>query len=343
MDAGIAMPARLLCHDPCWQEIGYAAPHLEFRVRSDALSRCRFRTKQPHLQLDAYLGKYRYKVLGREFRTAISDSERDSSMPKHLLVLLCSLIFSASAAYGGVIYENDTLHVYVDGNATCYGYQYPQDIANLGLIASQASPTTFVFASASQAYTGFSVSLNVYSDPAYTNQLTSIYVTGFGAYNGSETNFSTYYSEVLPSGYWQIVASSACSPTAAGGGFTGLTISQDGYGSTTTLTPSSSSVALNDPVTLAATVTAPASGNTPTGSISFSDQYGLIATVPLSNNGTASYTTSSLYVGSHLITASYSGDATLAGSASTAITETIQINGALIYQKPCAPCLCRRE
>ncbi|MBR7784167.1 autotransporter family protein, partial [Undibacterium luofuense] len=72
------------------------------------------------------------------------------------------------------------------------------------------------------------------------------------------------------------------------------------------------------PVTLSASVN-PASS---TGSISFMDGAVKLATVPL-NNGTASFVTKDLAVGSHSITASYSGDATTDVSTSTAVVITV--------------------
>jgi uncharacterized protein YjdB len=72
------------------------------------------------------------------------------------------------------------------------------------------------------------------------------------------------------------------------------------------------------PVTLSASVNPAGS----TGSISFMDGAVKLATVPL-NNGTASFVTKDLAVGSHSITASYSGDATTEVSTSTAVVITV--------------------
>lgn len=57
----------------------------------------------------------------------------------------------------------------------------------------------------------------------------------------------------------------------------------------------------------------------PTGNVTFTDNGNLIATVPLDANGRASYTTPSLLVGIHTITASYSGDASSAAGSATVI------------------------
>ena len=65
----------------------------------------------------------------------------------------------------------------------------------------------------------------------------------------------------------------------------------------------------------------PATG-TPTGSVTFMDGVTALGTVPLVG-GSASLSTSSLSVGSHSLTAIYNGSATLNGSTSSAVTQTV--------------------
>jgi hypothetical protein len=81
-------------------------------------------------------------------------------------------------------------------------------------------------------------------------------------------------------------------------------------------------------VTFTATVTVPAPGsNSPSGTVSFFDGSTLLATVNLLSNGTASYTTSSLPLGSHSISALYNGltigDYRLSPSTSSPVVEVI--------------------
>jgi len=84
---------------------------------------------------------------------------------------------------------------------------------------------------------------------------------------------------------------------------------------TTTLSSSANPSAIGLSVTFTATVNAvaPASG-TPTGTVRFSDGGTTLATEPLSSQGTASFSTSTLAVNSHSITAVYSGDSNFNGS-----------------------------
>jgi len=79
-------------------------------------------------------------------------------------------------------------------------------------------------------------------------------------------------------------------------------------------------------VTFTATVSSSTSG-TPTGTVNFFDNSTLIGSAPLPSNGIASFTTSSLLVGTHSIAASYQGDANYAGSESSAVSEVIESAG----------------
>ena len=92
--------------------------------------------------------------------------------------------------------------------------------------------------------------------------------------------------------------------------------------SNTLLTSSLNPSLVGQPVTFTATVTsANLPGGMPTGSVSFYDNLVLLDTVQL-NVGSASYTTSTLTVGSHQISATYSGDAVFQGSGDS-LTQTV--------------------
>src|SRR5262249_41980859 len=91
---------------------------------------------------------------------------------------------------------------------------------------------------------------------------------------------------------------------------------------TTTLASSANPSVFGQTVTLTAHV-APMSGSgTPTGTVTFLDADTSIASGTLSG-GTATFSTSSLAVGMHTITASYDGDANFSASTSSAITQTV--------------------
>lgn len=87
-----------------------------------------------------------------------------------------------------------------------------------------------------------------------------------------------------------------------------------------TLTTSVSPVFLDNPVTLAATVT---STSTPTGTVSFFNQTTLLGSSPL-NAGVATLSISTLPLGTQSITAVYSGNANFTTVTSTAISEQVE-------------------
>jgi trimeric autotransporter adhesin len=86
----------------------------------------------------------------------------------------------------------------------------------------------------------------------------------------------------------------------------------------TTLATSATTTTYGTSVTLTATVTPAAA----TGTVYFYDGTVLLGSGTVSS-GTAAFSTSTLGVSTHTITASYSGDATYAGSTSTAVTVTV--------------------
>ncbi|MFK4145116.1 beta strand repeat-containing protein, partial [Streptomyces sp. NPDC004065] len=91
----------------------------------------------------------------------------------------------------------------------------------------------------------------------------------------------------------------------------------------TTLTSTPDPSVFGQPKTLTATVTpVPPGAGTPTGTVDFYDGATLIGTATLTG-GTATLTTSSLAVGSHPLTATYSGDASFTGSTSPVDTQTV--------------------
>jgi sugar lactone lactonase YvrE len=99
---------------------------------------------------------------------------------------------------------------------------------------------------------------------------------------------------------------------------TGVTLTTTTTGLTAAPNPANAGAS----VTLSAKVS-PAPTGSPLGSISFTDGATLLSSVDIDSSGAASLATSSLSVGSHTITAVYSGNAAFATSTSTAVTEVI--------------------
>jgi MYXO-CTERM domain-containing protein len=95
-------------------------------------------------------------------------------------------------------------------------------------------------------------------------------------------------------------------------------------GTTTALTSPSPGVVLGQPVTFTATVSAVAPGTgAPTGTVTFSDGGSVLGTGTVGGGGQATFTTSTLAVGAHSITAAYGGDDGFNASTSTAFSVTV--------------------
>ncbi|MFZ0823455.1 MAG: SBBP repeat-containing protein, partial [Terriglobales bacterium] len=92
--------------------------------------------------------------------------------------------------------------------------------------------------------------------------------------------------------------------------------------SATTIASSSNPSNFGQSVTFTATVTTSGS-KTPTGTVTFYDGATALGTGTLNGSGIATYTTSSLAVGQHSMTAVYGGDANNAGSTSSVLTQTV--------------------
>jgi uncharacterized repeat protein (TIGR01451 family) len=93
---------------------------------------------------------------------------------------------------------------------------------------------------------------------------------------------------------------------------------------TTTVTSSQNPSTYGQPVTFTATVTAVApGGGTPTGTVTFYDGTMVLGTGTLNALGQATFTTSSLSIGTHSITAIYNGDANYNGSTSPPVVQLV--------------------
>jgi len=92
----------------------------------------------------------------------------------------------------------------------------------------------------------------------------------------------------------------------------------------TTLFSSLNSANVNQSITLTATVAGQGS-RVPTGSVTFLDGTNPLATVSLSSQGTALWSSSTLVAGTHSVTAAYSGDSQNAPSTSAILAQAINI------------------
>jgi hypothetical protein len=144
---------------------------------------------------------------------------------------------------------------------------------------------------------------------------------GSAALNGSgQAAFST---TALTAGGHSITASYGGDSNFGSSTSPVLTQTVNQTSSTTGIAASVDPSAFGQSVTFTATVNG--SGGTPTGSVTFKDGATTLGSGTLSG-GQATFSTSSLIVGGHSITAVYGGDANYSGSTSAALTQTVTAN-----------------
>jgi len=131
---------------------------------------------------------------------------------------------------------------------------------------------------------------------------------------GSATMASTF-NGIAPNGVWNLyVLNDVCDAPAESinGGWSLDITTASLTGTTTTVTSSSNPSTTGQSVTFTATVT---SSSVPTGTVTFTEgATTLAANVSLNGSGTATFATSTLPEGNHVITATYNGNATFATS-----------------------------
>ena len=102
-----------------------------------------------------------------------------------------------------------------------------------------------------------------------------------------------------------------------------------------TLTSTAGSAVYGQSVTLTATVTsADASAGPPTGTVTFLDGNTTLGVVPLDASGQATLTVSSLDLGGHSITATYSGENGSVGGQSAAVPQSVAQDGTTVLLVP---------
>jgi VCBS repeat-containing protein len=102
------------------------------------------------------------------------------------------------------------------------------------------------------------------------------------------------------------------------------TLTVNTVNATTTLVSSKNPTVFGQAVTFTATVSATSGG--PTGTVTFLDGAASLGTATLDSTGAVSFTTSSLAVGNHSITASYSGDSNFNASTSSAFMQIVNLD-----------------
>jgi hypothetical protein len=192
-----------------------------------------------------------------------------------------------------------------------------------------ASTTTALTASANPAIAGNSLTLtatvtaNAGTAAGTVNFYNGSTLLGAGTLNGA--GVATLSTSALPVGAYTLTATYVGNTNDTASTSAGLaeTVIQATTG--VKLAASSASVVVTNSVTLTATVSG--NGGVPTGNVTFMDGTTTLSTLAVNGSGVATYSTSSLAVGAHTITAAYGGDANDAGSNSAPLTVTVTAYG----------------
>ena len=203
-------------------------------------------------------------------------------------------------------------------------------VATVTITAPVVGTTTALGASATSAVSGTSITFTATVTPASGTAVPTGTVTFLDGTTTLGTGtlaagVATYTTSALSIAAHSITASygGASGFSASTSAVTTVTITAPVVGTTTNIGASSTNAVFGTSITFTATVT-PASGTTaPGGTVTFKDGTTTLGTGTLAA-GVATYTTSTLAVGGHSITASYGGAATFSGSISaTALSVTI--------------------
>jgi hypothetical protein len=249
---------------------------------------------------------------------------------------------------GGIIVNNNSFHLDSNLNAYLSGYQgnnpyggtyFPVSsnapIKTIGgstdgwvakLITQQQTSSTALQITPNAGAPGTSISFTVTVTglPAFAAPTGTVILTNGTSTLGTITitnGTGTFTTTSLIAGTYSVIATYSGDIVYAGSATTAQTVAIQNT-PTVALTATPSTTTVGTVVTLKATVSSTA--GTPTGTVYFMDGYTTLGSAVLSG-GTATYSATSLNVGTHAITARYSGDSNFITLTSTSQTVTINL------------------
>ncbi len=137
------------------------------------------------------------------------------------------------------------------------------------------------------------------------------------------TGTATFATSTLGVGTYTITALYSGDATFATSTSAAQTLTITTVGSTTALTVSPTTALIGQAITFTAKASPGSGTKIPTGTIAFNNGTTTLSTVPVDATGSATFTSSTLAVGTYTVTAVYSGDTTYSASTSTSATLAI--------------------
>jgi hypothetical protein len=201
--------------------------------------------------------------------------------------------------------------------------------AALSQLVNLGPTSTAVTSSSNPAIVGFNITFTVNVYPTYSGTPTGLVTlydgpTSLGSAsltNQSGQNYAQFTLSTLTTGSHSMTAKYNGNSFFAASTSAVLTQTVNLPATTTYLSPSVNPAAYGQTLTLVASVQPPGSGSA-TGTVTFLDGSTSLGTANVSNN-TAQLSVPNLSLGTHTLTAQYSGDTKFAGSTSAPVTETI--------------------
>lgn len=207
------------------------------------------------------------------------------------------------------------------GSAYSIGaYQYESAVV-------QASTTTSLTSSAPTAQAGQSVTFTATVSSSTSGSITGTVTfidgsTALGTATVGSNGQATFSTSSLAVGSPSITAVYSGNTSYAGSTSSALSETINQATSTTSLATSVASITAGQSVTFTATIVS-STGIAVSGTVTFKDGSTTLGTGTVGSNGQATFSTSSLAVGSHTITAVYGGNNNVSGSTSSALTQTV--------------------
>jgi len=204
-------------------------------------------------------------------------------------------------------------------------------LTGTGVAPVATASTTVLTASSASVGAGASITFTATVTPASGTPTPTGMVTFKDGANSIATGtlnasgVATYTTSALAVASHSITASYGGDSSNLASVSNTLTVTVTVDSTTTALTASASSIPVGSSVTFTATVTGTTGVPTPTGTVTFKDGANSLGTGTLNTSGVATYTTTSLAVASHSITASYGGDTHNPGSTSSVVTVTVTL------------------
>lgn len=215
--------------------------------------------------------------------------------------------------------------------------QTVQQIGTVTALTSDANPTTagttIHLTATVTMQPGFTADGNITGNVTFYDGTTSL-----GTASVSASGIATLAVSTLNAATHILTATYAGNTNYATSTSAALSEVVHNTATTTTLSESASNTIAGKPVTFNISVTSNTGSGTPTGSVVLQMDGATLTTLTLNAQSAASYTTSSLAVGTHSFTAIYQGDSSYLTSASVSVQEIVALaNTAIALAGPTSP------